>query len=65
VAPHASIWSQSYKVLSVSLKQNPRQVDRPSTKGKVLKKDVSIVPQPTRQLEGEPVYEEKKFCGGL
>jgi hypothetical protein len=64
VAPHASIWSQNYKVLSVSLKQDPRQVDRPSTKGKVLKKDVSLVTQPTRQHEGEPVY-ENICCGSL
>lgn len=40
-------------------------MDRPpSTKGKVLKRDVSFVAQPTRQHDGEPVF-ENIFCGSL
>jgi hypothetical protein len=37
-------------------------VDRPSTHGKMLKKEVSFITQPKRQHEGKPVY-ENLFCG--
>ncbi|XP_021927071.1 exonuclease 1 isoform X2 [Zootermopsis nevadensis] len=51
VAPHISIWSQDYKIPTMGLKQDPRQVDRQSTKGKVLRKQVSLITQSKRQHE--------------
>ncbi|XP_069680716.1 exonuclease 1 isoform X2 [Periplaneta americana] len=55
VASHPSIWSSGYKKPVVPQKPDPWQVERPSTKGKVVKKDVSFVIQSKRQLEEEVV----------
>jgi hypothetical protein len=40
----------------VCLKQDVQHVDRPSTKGKVLKKEVSFVTSPKRQHDGKSLY---------